>query len=509
MNTNTRRLFRLRVFCGLVFSALLTQPAVAQTATLSLTEALDLARRNNPDYLARANDATSADWAVREAYGALLPGASASSSLSWQGAGTQRIGIFTGEDFGLGSTTSYYSSSYSLSLNYRLTGAALLAPGREKANRRATEAGIAFERSSLETTVVQQYLALRRAQDGVILAREELDRTDENLRLARARAAVGAVAELEAAQAEVERGRAEVALVQAEGDAETQRFALIQLVGIDLDSDLMLTTTFEVMELPWTLEELIAQARESNPELSSARATENASDVSVRMARTAYLPSLSISTGLTGYTREAGNVQYLIDQARNQVQGAREQCEYENMLSARLVQPLPGRPADCSTFVLTPQREAQIRAGNSVFPFSFEREPLGVSLTLSLPIFEGFARERQVEEAKVAAEDASLRVRSTELRVRRAVATAYSALRTARRSVELEERNRALADRQLALARERYRLGSGTFIELKEAETAKARADRSHLSALYQFHEGLASLEGVLGRSLRPTPEGR
>jgi outer membrane protein len=319
-------------------------------ATLSLADAIDLARRNNPDYLANANDATSADWAVREAYGSLLPSASVGSSLSWQDAGTTRFGILTAEDVGFGSSTSYYSSSYNVSLNYQLSGASILAPGRERAGRRATEAGIDAARHALEANVTRQYLALRGARDGVRLAEDELLRTEENLRLASARAQVGAVAQIEAAQAEVDRGRAEVALLQARNLAEAERLRLMQVIGIELDRAVTLTTDFAMMEFAWTLEDLLRVALEGNPQLGAARASENASDVGVKMARTAYLPSLSLSAGFSGFARQAGNVNYLIDQARAQTESGRLQCMEQNDLFSRLANPLP--PRDCSVFML-------------------------------------------------------------------------------------------------------------------------------------------------------------
>jgi outer membrane protein TolC len=94
-------------------------------------------------------------------------------------------------------------------------------------------------------------------------------------------------------------------------------------------------------------------------------------------------------------------------------------------------------------------------------------------------------------------------MRGDELRVRTQVNIAYLDVATARQSVDLEARNRDLADEQLRLARELYRVGVNTFLELQEAETVKARADRAYLQAVYTFHDGLATLEAEVGRSLR------
>jgi outer membrane protein len=494
-----------------IMSMLLPGSAVVaqEAATMTLAEAIALARRNNPDYLAQQNDAGVADWAVREAYGALLPGASVSTSFGWQGAGTPRFGIFTGDDFGIGETTSYYSSSYSLGLNYRLTGASLLAPRQEKANRRATEATIDAAGSALDRAVTTQYLTVLRAQDGVTLARAELERARENLKFAEARVQVGAAIALETKQAQVETGRAEVALLQAENAVQVELHRLMQQIGVPLERAVTLTSTFSVIQLPFTQQDLITMAAEQNPELRSARARADASASTVRMARSAYLPSLNVSAGWSGFTRQAANDDFLVQQAMDQVDSQVASCQLLNQISSGLLRPLPGTPADCSAFTLTPEQEARIRASNQVFPFDFTREPLGISLSLSLPIFQGFSRERQIEEAKAFRSDAEHRLRAEQLRIRTEVTTGYLATVTAQKSVALEEGNRQLADEQLAVARERYRVGVGTFLELREAETVKARADRAYLNAVYEFQLALSGLENAVGRPLRQAGETR
>lgn len=503
-----------RCRCAIPVVALLLAPlssfptASAQQPpeTLTLEYALQLARDHNPDYLAAANDVQLADWNVRAAYGDLLPGASVSGSMNYQAAGEQRFGVITGSDLGIGSSTDYYASSYGLNLNYNLSGASLFAPSRERAARRATSASIRSARSALETDVTVQYLAVRRAQDAVTLAEQELARATENARLAAARVAVGAAIPLEQTQAEVERGRAEVALLTARNDLRTQRLVLGQIIGRPLTDNVTLSTEFEVQDVPWELDTLLESAQGANPDILAARANVTAAEAGVRMARSAYFPTLSMSAGWSGFAREAGNTGLLIEQARGQMQSARLQCERENLISAGLPTPLPGTPRDCSQFTLTPQQESAIRADNDVFPFGFSREPFSAQLTLSLPIFNGFDRERQLAQARIAEDDAAQRQRAEELRIRTTVERALLNLRTAREAVVLEERNRELADQQLELERERYRVGVASFVELQEAETLKARADRDYLVALYTFHENLTALEAAVGRPLRVNP---
>src|SRR5690606_20926778 len=370
--------------------------------TLTLEYALQLARDHNPDYLAAANDMRLADWNVRAAYGDLLPGASISGSMNYQAAGEQRFGVITGSDLGIGTTTDYYASSYGINLNYSLSGASLFAPSRERAARRATSATIRSARAALERDVTVQYLAVRRAQDAVALAEQELTRATENARLAAARVAVGAAIPLEQTQAEVERGRAEVGLLTARNDLRTQLLVLGQVIGRPLPETVTLATEFEVQDVAWDMVTLLEPARGSNPDILAARANLCSAEAGVRMARSAYFPTLNMSAGWSGFARAAGNTARLIVQARGQMQSAREQCERDNLISAGLPTPLPGTPRDCSQFVLTPQQEAAIRRDNDVFPFGFSREPFSAQLTISLPIFNGFDRERQVAQARIA-----------------------------------------------------------------------------------------------------------
>jgi outer membrane protein len=478
-------------------------------AQLSIEDAIALARRNNPDFQAQKNDAGLADWAVREAYGGLMPGASASAGFGYQAPGTPRFGIFSGSDFGLSNTPAYYSSDYFLGLTYNLSGASLLAPRREKSNRRATDANINAADFRLQSNVTLQYLAVRRAQDGVALAQAELDRASENLKLAQARVAVGSAIPLEEKQAEVDRGRAEVALLQARNLVQTEQLRLMEQVGIELNREVQLTTAFDVFDLPYTQDQLVGFAMESQPELMAARALEQASDASVKIARSAYLPNLDFQAGLSGYTRQAGSNSYLLRQAQDRAAGARAQCEQINLISSGLRTPLPGFPQDCPAGTLPTAEEAHVLSENRVFPFDFTGQPWSASIRITLPVFQGFARERQIEQAKAAAADARFRVRSEELRLKTATGSAYLNVVTARQSVDLERRNRDLADDQLRLARERYRVGVTSFIELRDAETIKARADRAYLIAVYSFHENIAALETAVGRNLRNSGQGR
>ncbi len=474
---------------------------------LSLEEAIALAKQNNPGYLASVNDADVAHWEVRSSYGRLLaPSLSVSSSLSWQGSGEQLFGSITDDQLGFGGQPSFYLSSYTLGLDYTLDGATLLAPGRSKANREATTARIRNGAAQLEASVTRAYLGVLRRREGQRLSRQELQRAETNLRLARARRDVGSATQLDVRRAEVEVGRARVGVLRAELAVHTARLTLFREIGLEPRADAELSTEFEVEEPRWSEEGLYERALDANPSLRALRASREAADYQVRSARSAYLPSLNLQAGLSGFTREASDTDFFVEQAREQAQTQVEGCEALNELVTRLADPLPAQ--DCSAFALTDQEAAEIRARNDVFPFDFTNQPPRASLTLSLPIFQGLGRQREVEAAEVERADARYRIREQELALRARIGAGLAAVRTGYESARLEAENQRVADEQLRLAREQYAVGQIPFSELVDAETVKALADRDRIAAVFTYHEALADLEALIGAPLRTDAEG-
>jgi outer membrane protein len=480
-------------------------PAHAQEVqgTLTLDDAVRLAVRNNPGFLQTANDQSVADWAYQESWGQFLPAVTTSLSGQYLAPGSPSFGIFNSSDLGL-AVTDYYFSGYNLNLSYSLSGNSFFRVASAKATQRATEARVRAAEYDLESAVTAQYLIGLRARDRVEVAQRQLERAQENYELAQARVDVGAAIPTDAKQAEVERGRAEVAVLEEENLFRTEKLRLLEQIGVPAEDDFVMVSEFEIFEPEWTREFLVGRALEIHPSLRAYRAQESSGTAQVRQAWSSYFPNLFFQASWSGRARQIGDQDYLLNQARSSVEGSAANCQTWNQISAGLSQPLDDYPRDCSRYVLTPADEAAILANNDVFPFNFRSEPLSLYLQVSLPVFQGFTRQRQVAEARAAEEDARLDRRAAELRVQTAVTQAYDELTTAVQVVEIESRNREVAAEQLELARERYRLGAGAYLELLEAQSSTAAADRDFLDARYRFHGAIWRLEAAVGERLRP-----
>jgi outer membrane protein len=164
---------------------------------------------------------------------------------------------------------------------------------------------------------------------------------------------------------------------------------------------------------------------------------------------------------------------------------------------------LSNQLAACNAMAFTTAQADAIRQSNSRFPFSFTKAPRSLSATLSLPIFDGFAREQRLQEAMASRSDARYDVRARELALTADVTAAFLILQTAEKTVELQEQNAIKAKQELKLVQDRYRIGATTFVDLTEARATYERSESDRITAVYDYHKAFAALESAVGHPLR------
>lgn len=424
------------------------QPPVAAqqppARTLSLAEALDIARRNSPDFRSAQNDRWGASMENRSSFFSLfMPSASLNGNRFRTGAGSRQSAPGFPSVAIPGST----SLSWSFDVSYRLSGRTVANRGLASASLRAVDQDVQSALTLLETGVRSEYLTLLQAQAQADLTRRSLERVTENLNLARARYSVGQGTLIDVRRAEVDKGQAEVNVLTADQAAENEILRLFQRLGVPAPEPLrvQLTDSFPVSEPAWVQEQLVNQALAQNPGLLSLRARQESARWSVKAAKSDFLPSLSFSAGLGG--------------RRTTVDGT----------------PTPSNNSD---------------------PFSY-------SISASLPLFEAFSRNVSVQLARASEDDLTQAIRARELTVRSEVVAANHAVIAAYRKIDLQRANKAASAEALDLATQRYRVGSGTYLELLDARVTADQADANYVTAVYDYHKAIATLENAVGRPLR------
>ena len=474
-------------------------------AGLSLAEALSTAKANSPTYRQTLNDAGPARWGVRSAYGALLPQADVSLGLGYTGSGNSNFGGTT-----FSQTSPSYNSSYGIGLQMQISGRVLSGLGQAKALARATDADMGAAAADLRRSITTQYLQTLQAGAQVDVARQQVSCNEDFLKLAQARYQVGQATLLDVRQAEVTKGTSEVTLlraIQTESEAKLELFRRMGIASPVAVDQVRLTDSFPVTAPDFKLDELLAMAAEQNPALRAVQARQSAASAAVSGAKSQFFPTLSISAGWNGYTQQFTNESLLMGQALSGAQSQYQSCLDNNTI--RSSAGLSTNP-DClgsagllSSSELQPDVVSGIRSSNNVFPFNFTRQPFSARLTISLPIFTGFSRHLQLAQARAQEEDAEESVRARGLQVRTDVQGRFLALETAYRTIAVQQASRDAAREQLRLAQDRYRLGSGTALELSDAQNAIQRAEGDYVNAVYSYHIAIADLELAVGRPLR------
>lgn len=483
------------VVSGSVPALLAAQEAPAPGATLTLSDAVALARRNNPSFLTASNARRTAAASVRAANGAFLPNISTGFGTSYR-EGRQQF--FAGEAFG--ATNDQLATDVSGSASLGLSLATFSDRRAAIAQSEAVEADVASAEVNIRNNVASQFIAALQAQSRATLQDSLVVTTASQLQLARARFEVGSATQLDVQTAEVAHGRQQIAAVNAHNQYEIEKIRLFQQMGIapveGVNLDPTLPATPEL-----ALNDVLTMARMSNPQLEAAKMRQDAARHSQSSARSAYFPSLNMSASVSGFTTRYANTNLLIQSQQASLMGSRMSCIRTEEVRAALN--LNNGLAQCEAITFTPEAEAAIRDQQSRFPFDFTRNPYSLSVSLSLPIFNGFRREQQMEQAAVQRRNTEIEVRNQELRIGTEVNMAFLQYTNARQTVAMQEQNVATARLTLSLAEERYRVGAISLVELIQARGDFERAEADRITAMYDVQRAFVALESATGRPLR------
>ena len=476
----------------------LAMPVMAQAGrpTLSLAEALEIAKKNNPTYLQSVTGLSRAAAARRAAYGNLLPNANANVGASYREGRPQ---FFGGVAFG--ATSDIVSSSWGLSASSNLSLNTLQTIRRANAQMDAAEAEAEAALYQLRNNVTAQFLLALQTQARAALQDTLVVQQRLQLDLAKARAGVGSATSLDVKRAEVSLGTQQVTALRARNTAAVARLQLIAQLGAPMPADVVLTADLPVAAPTMAVADLLEMAKQANPNLRALRAREVVAEAGVKAARGEYTPTLSLQASVGGFTQRQQDISIAIAQQQASVANSQRSCLTTD--SIRVGAGLSSISAQCSAIAFTPAQEQAIRSANDKFPFGFTRNPYNLSLGLSLPLFDGFGREQRLQEANASRTDARYNVRRQELAMTADVTSARVTLQAAYEAVTLQAQNAATAREALQLAEERYRVGANTFVDLTTARTEYERAETDRIDAIYEFHRAYAALEAAVGRTLR------
>ena len=279
---------------ALAAPALAQAPPPAPGQVLTLDEAVRLARQNQPQLRQARAGAEAAAARADQARSPLLPqvtGIASYARSSQNGPG------------GLSGT-----SSDSVFLSG--TVSQLLWDFGQTPNRyRAARAGAEAQRETEQATGLQVVLGVRTAfftaraaKDLVAVARDNLSNQEAHLRQIQGFVEVGTRPEIDLAQARTDRANAQVQLINGENGYEVAKAQLNLAMGVEGPTgyDVADETLPPVEGEDGTTDALLAEALRARPDVASLASQLRAQQATLWSVQGGYLPSLGVSTGLTG-----------------------------------------------------------------------------------------------------------------------------------------------------------------------------------------------------------------
>lgn len=332
----------------------------------------------------------------------------------------------------------------SINLNYLL----LDFGGRSGSVERARANLIAADfthNATLQTVVFQAEAAyFNYMATAALLSAERaaISEAQANLTAAERRNTVGLATIADVLQARTALAQERLNRETIEGNLQAARGSLAVALGLpaNLPFDLQpVASDISVRAIAMGVDSIINQALRNRPDLAAARAQASAAIAQVRVARSAEFPALTLGSNV-------------------------------------------GR-----TYSVPPL---------------FSGPSYGITLGLSIPIFNGFSHQYDVAAARAQAAAVSALADQTRQQVMTQVFVSYYTLKTAEQRVQTSDELLASALQSEQVAAGRYREGVGSIIDLLTAQAALASARAQQVQARWQWSTSLAQLAhdaGVLG----------
>ena len=414
---------------------------VAQQREVTLTEAIRLAERVQPDVIQAQSDVRTAGAQRRNAWGAFLPSLTATSSASdFFSEGASRIDPVTGLLTNGNSTNRSFSTSLSASLDL-FTGFRRGAEMRAaRAGQNQADASLVDARFQQALTTTNQFLDALAGAQLVGVREASVRRAEEQLKVSVAKLHAGSATRSDSLRSLVTLGTARLNLIQSQIDLASAEANLARLIGETGRVRAADDSAFYRVVPALDTQAIRADAEAKSPRVQSAVAGAGVAQANLRASRSAYWPSLTLGAN-TGWNGNRANDYTLLNQRQ-------------------------------------------------------------LSLALSWRLFDRFDRELTIAQRQASAEVADAKAADERRAVEAELTARLAELEAAQSKIEITQTSVAAATEDLRVQQERYRLGASTIVDVLTSQEALNQAEVDVVNARFDYLRAKAQLEALIGRTL-------
>ncbi|HEY5615843.1 MAG TPA: TolC family protein [Bacteroidota bacterium] len=422
--------------------------AQQQKRILTVDEAIKIALQKNQDLTSARLEVEKANAQVNEAIGTALP------SLSFTGRYSRALKkpVFFLPDFddlNSGRTIpieigSDHSIEMTVSAQQILFNSAVFTGvGASKIYQDAAKEMYRARQLETVTKVRKAFYSVLLANEVAEMMRENLINAEANLKNVRLMKDQGLVSEYDELRATVGVENLRPVVIQAENNYALSIDGLRVTMGVAPTEEYQVQGSFTFTAVDaGILSDAMETVLQNNPSLGAMRHQVDVNKAFVSIQRSNYLPTLAAF----------GNYQY-------------QTAQNDLKISTR-------------DFI-----------GSSV-----------VGLQLSVNLFEGLQTNARVDQAKVEVRKSEEQLNSVENNIRTAVHSVILQLQQSQKRIEAQGKTVEQAERGYQIATTRFTSGSGTQLEVNDAQLALTQAKVNRMQAMYDYVIASAELDQLLGR---------
>ena len=302
----------IMMIAGLLLTA--TSATWAQQAW-TLNDCLSYAKEHNITLQKARLQKQSAEEDVKNARAALLPSLSASTNQSvgyrpWQDNGTTTV---TNGQVNTKVDKSYYNGNYGLNASWTVWNGNRNRNTlkQNKLTAEQAEANAEVTANSIQEQIAQFYVQIQYLREAVKVSEQSLETSKKNEERGRAMVEVGKMSKADLAQLTAQRASDEYVIIESRANIAKCRLQLKQLLEIDgtqeFDVAVDDVTDEQALATIPGLQTVYTQALTSRPEIRSSELAVKSSELSIKIAKAGWLPTLNMTGGFGTSTNSLSN----------------------------------------------------------------------------------------------------------------------------------------------------------------------------------------------------------
>ena len=317
--TNLKRRLTVAVFCLAGCTGMRAQNADGEQAADSLPDVwnlqtcIDYALQHNITIKRNRISAESTAEDVKTAKAEWLPSLNGSiGQRIVNRPNTDNGTIISGDNITTSQSKISYNGTYGIDANWTLYngGSRVNTIKQQKLNDRIARLNIAESENSIQESIMQTYIQILYAAEATDINRNTLEVSRAECERAKQLYEAGSLSKADVAQLEAQASNDYYQLVTAEATLQNYKLQLKQLLELDGAYEMAIDMTEpdddDVLSPLPAKEDVYSTALSLRPEIESGKLNIEAADLDIKIARSGYIPSISLSAGI-GSTNANGN----------------------------------------------------------------------------------------------------------------------------------------------------------------------------------------------------------